>query len=318
MRSRTATAAIALALGLALASSASATYPGRDGRIAFVARVGCDSYSGPGDACAEESYGAIVTIAPSGGAARPLARCPGPHCVPAIVLRAVWSPDGSLLAVNVFDGAEGVAILTAAGALVRRLRVPGYVLSWLPDGRRLAVLSGGEVLTVAAAGGPTRAVTGPHGPRAWSARGDVAIAHRRGIMVWRASSGRRRLVLAARGRFRFGIPDWSPDGRRLAVARTDLRTGLSTIVDVSASGGRARVIVRACLVGDPVWSPAGSRLAFASTCLDEPSGDDAPSVYAVRPDGSRLRRLFDPTDLSPPGAPFDRYVSPALSWQPLP
>jgi Tol biopolymer transport system component len=159
-------------------------------------------------------------------------------------------------------------------------------------------------------------VTGPHGPRVWSARGDVAIAHRRGIMVRRASSGRRRLVLAARGRFRFGIPDWSPDGRRLAVARTDLRTGLSAVVDVSASGGRARVIVRACLAGDPVWSPSGSRLAFASTCLDEPSDEDAPSVYAVRPDGSRLRRLFDPTDLTPPEAAVARYVAPALSWQP--
>jgi hypothetical protein len=68
-------------------------------------------------------------------------------------------------------------------------------------------------------------------------------------------------------------------------------------------------------VGDPAWSPSGSRIAFVSTCLDETS-DEVPGVYAVRADGSRLRRLLDPVALAPPWWPVERYVSPALSWRP--
>jgi hypothetical protein len=54
-------------------------------------------------------------------------------------------------------------------------------------------------------------------------------------MIWRAATGHRRLVLAAGERYSFGRPDWSPDGRRLAVMRTDLRTRRATIVTVPAS-----------------------------------------------------------------------------------
>jgi WD40-like Beta Propeller Repeat len=322
MRSRMATGAIAPVVALALASSASATFPGANGRIAFFGHVGCTRYSGPGDPCAAESYRAILTIAPGGGRARPLVRCPGPQCTAPIGETPVWSPDGSLMAVGLIgdDSSPGVAIVTADGALVRRLAVPGSPIAWLPDGRRLAVLDGNRVLVVAVTGGPVRAVSGPQGPRTWSINGDVAIANARGIMVWRAATGRRRLVRAAGERFTFGRPDWSPDGRRLAVTRTGVRTGLATIVSVPAGGGRSRVIVRApssgCL-GDPVWSPTGTSIAFTSVCLDEAS-EDAPSVYGVRADGSRLRRWFDPIALTSPYGSLDRYVSRALAWQPRP
>lgn len=312
----------AIAFALAGAGSASATFPGREGRIGFFAAVGCGRYSGEGDPCAELSYSAIVTVTSGGRAARMLARCPGPQCLAGIGPGALWSPDGALLAVEV-DGVapdtSQLAILTADGALVRRLAVVGSPLSWLPGGRRLAILRGSRVLTVAATGGAPQPVTGPRGPRVWSAWGEVAIEHARGIMVWRSTTGRRRLVLPAGERFTYGLPDWSPDGRRLAVMRTDARTRLATIVTVPVGGGRARVVVRGptpgCRLGDPVWSPAGTRVAFASSCLDE-TNEETPILYSVRLDGSRLRRLFDPRALPPPE--LEHYVAPALSWQPRP
>jgi hypothetical protein len=178
MRSRLPAAAVVV-LALLGAGSAEASFPGRDGRIAFFAQVGCNRYSGPGDPCAAQAYSAIVTLAPGGGHTSRLARCPGPQCVPGIGQHPVWSPDGALLAVEVIgdEGASDVAILSAGGALVRRLAVRGYPLSWLPGGRRLAVLGARRVVTVAATGGPSRAVGGPRGPRTWSVRGDVAIEH---------------------------------------------------------------------------------------------------------------------------------------------
>jgi dipeptidyl aminopeptidase/acylaminoacyl peptidase len=183
------------------------------------------------------------------------------------------------------------------------------------------VMTGERLFTVAAAGGPVRAVAGPRGAQVWSVHGDVAIAHRRGISVRRAGTGRRRLILRAGARYRYGAPDWSPDARRLAVRRTDTTTGLSAIVTVARRGGRSRVVVRGpatgCLVGDPVWSPTGTRIAFATNCLDQ-SGDDAPSIYAVATDGANLRRLFDPASLTGRLGGGEAYASPALSWQARP
>ena len=70
---------------------------------------------------------------------------------------------------------------------MRRVAVPGYYdahpVAWLPGGREVAVMTGDRLFTVSAAGGPAREVAGLRGARAWSARGDVAIAHRRGIYV---------------------------------------------------------------------------------------------------------------------------------------
>jgi Tol biopolymer transport system component len=331
MRSRAATGATALALACAgaCAGSAAATFPGADGRLAFFAGFGCGRYADDGDPCIAQSFSAIMTVAPAGGRPGTLARCPGAQCIGVIGRHPVWSPDGTRLAVGIRSveatASPEIAILSADGALVRRVAVPrrsdATPVAWLPDGRRVAGIANDRVFTVAAAGGPARAVAGLRGSRAWSVRGDVAITNGRGIYVWRTATGRRRLIRRAGTRYRYGSPDWSPDGRRLAVERTEAKTGLSTIVIVPARGGRSRVVVRGpstdCLIGDPVWSPHGTRLAFASTCLDE-TGPDAPWIYAVRPDGTRLRRLFDPSSLVRRLGLVDAYVSSALSWQARP
>jgi dipeptidyl aminopeptidase/acylaminoacyl peptidase len=330
MRSRAATGAAALALAVAcagvLAGSASATYPGADGRLVFFAAAGCPSYSEAGDPCNDAAFNTLITVAPDGGPARQIARCPGSQCSRATRRTAMWSPDGRLLAAEGTpdQGSSEIAILSADGTLVRLVPVPAAFaepLGWLPDGRRVAVLSGTHVLTVPAAGGPARALGAPYGPRTWSVRGDVAISNPAGVYVRRAA-GRRRLLLHAGKRFLYGRPDWSPDGRRLAVVRTDARTGLPTLLTVPASGGRSRVVVRglaeSCRLGDPVWAPSGTRLAFAATCLDG-GYDLARTVYTVRRDGSRLRSVFDPSKLASPSSGLvDVYVSETVSWQARP
>ena len=325
MRSRAVAGAPALALAVAcagvLAGSAWATYPGADGQLVFPAAAGCPGYSEPGDPCTG-AFNALITVAPGGGPARQMARCPGEQCPQALLRAAVWSPDGRLLAAEgrQDQGSSLVAILTPDGALARLVAVPApeaEPLGWLPDGRRIAVLSGTHVLTVSVAGGRARALGAPYGPRTWSVGGDVALLSPAGISVRRAATGRRRLLLRTALRFGYGRPDWSPDGRRLAVVRTDLRTGLRTLLTVPARGGRSRVVVRGpgigCLLGDPVWAPRGARLAFAATCLNAGS-DTTPAVYTVRRDGSDLRRVFDPATLGPPASGLDAYVSERVSW----
>ncbi len=332
MRSRAAAGASALALAVAcagvVAGSALATYPGADGRLVFFAAAGCSRYSDSGDPCNDAAFATLITVAPEGGPARQMARCPGSQCSQALLRTAVWSPDGRLLAAEGTqdDGSSTVAILAADGTLVRLLPVPAAVaepLEWLPDGRRVAVLSDTHVWIVSLDGGPAHALGPPYGPRTWSVRGDVALSTPAGISVRRAGTGRRRLLLRAGTRFLYGRPDWSPDGRRLAVVRTDRRTSLPTLLAVPARGGRSRVVVRGpgggCELGDPVWSPSGRSLAFAATCLNTGYDDVTPSVYTVRRDGSRLRRIFDPATLAPPSSGLvEVYVSETLSWQALP
>jgi dipeptidyl aminopeptidase/acylaminoacyl peptidase len=63
---------------------------------------------------------------------------------------------------------------------------------------------------------------------------------------------------------RFGPPTWSPDGKRLAVAKwidfvDEARPMLATIRIVRVAGGQPRVLAGG---HDPVWAPRGGRIAF--------------------------------------------------------
>jgi hypothetical protein len=67
-------------------------------------------------------------------------------------------------------------------------------------------------------------------------------------------------------------PDWSPDGRRVAVERD------GRIVVVRADGGRALALAAG---REPDWSPNGRLIAFAN------GGD----LFTINPDRRRVRRL---------------------------
>ena len=314
---------LALVLLLAAAAPADATYPGRDGRIAFFAHVFCPRYTEAGDPCNALAFSALLAISPFDRDTVQLARCPGPACVAGRPLAPVYSPDGAFVAVVPSAAAPAqVAILRADGSGVQRIDVPATVLSgvdWLPDGRPVAYGvrerdgASGRVFVIGPDGAAHEAIWRPKGARAWSARGSVAIAHVGGIYVRKRASDVARLVLPNGRRFTYALPDWSPDGRRLAVVRSDTTTSLQTIVTVSADGGDRRVVVRStgsgCAFGDVVWSPNGKRIAYTTRCYD--SG----AIYMVRTDGAHRRELFDSVSLTA-GGQFGAYISPSISWQP--
>ena len=75
--------------------------------------------------------------------------------------------------------------------------------------------------------------------------------------------------------------DWSPKGRLIAFAGND------GIYVVSAIGGSERRVLRGKQFSLPAWAPNGKRLAIVK---EEP--DSSSSIYTVRPDGRRLRRLL--------------------------
>jgi Tol biopolymer transport system component len=201
-----------------------------------------------------------------------------------------WAPDGRLLVVgtvgerNTPTYSAGRADLFVIGTdgRSRRLTETGDVLgaAMSPDGSTVAVAR--QTLTPRAEDVSTRL---------WLMDGD--------------GGNRRPLLPEEPGRH--DVPGaWSPDGGRLAFARTINRLGSggalrsgTTIWVVKADGTGARRIAEGRF---PAWSPDGTRIAFASIrdrngkiC----GGDDchtATELYTMAPDGSDLRRITRTAD----------------------
>ena len=97
-------------------------------------------------------------------------------------------------------------------------------------------------------------------------------------------------------------PAWSPDGRRIAYARTEYARYAviaGEIRIVSVADRRTRVVVRVPVAGIPMnvaWSPDGRRLAFVLFTMNTPAVfltwsaiGSRSDVYVVDVDGSDLR-----------------------------
>jgi TolB protein len=93
-------------------------------------------------------------------------------------------------------------------------------------------------------------------------------------------------------------PSWSPDGRRVAVARP----GFGIYV-ISVRTGRGRRISTRVSDGAPAWSPRGDLILF-NRQVTATNWD----IYAARPAGGRLRRLTRDSQqqLSPSWSPDGR------------
>jgi hypothetical protein len=88
------------------------------------------------------------------------------------------------------------------------------------------------------------------------------------------------------------MPVWSPNSRQLAfISTTD---GNPEIYVINSDGtGRTRLTNNASQDVAPVWSPDGQWIAF----LSERAGNNQWAVYAIRPDGTGERKLFDLKDV---------------------
>ena len=234
------------------------------------------------------SHGGVFGVPAVGGAPRRLAvlRSRGKQ------LRSVsvaWSSNGVLA----FSDLAGVYTARSDGVGRRRLTKKRGALHWSPDGRRLALASDGEVFTIAGGSGGVRQLTHQQSDDEpeWSPDGRQIVFTRGepdSVYVMRSDGSGRRLVGRGSG------ARWSPDGARLAYVQrehivvADLATG--THRDLAAGTS-------------PAWSPDGKQLTFVRyTYLPSSHGPElaGSSLWAVRADGSELRRLQQEAELYDP------------------
>jgi len=250
--------------------------------------------SGGGTAPAELAFtraGDIWTIGADGTRARPLLRD---------AYAPAWSPDGSRLAfVSRRSGDEEIYVARADGTGVRRLTrlpAPDLAPAWSSDGRRLAWSRNAEIWTMSASGTGKRRLVGrskpwhEHYSPAWHGSAIVYSSTRVSAFnteLFRAPAKRLTFTRGSDGVLGDdSMPDFSPDGRRIAF--TSNRDQQGEIYFMNADGSRQRRLTRRA--GDdwaPDVSPDGKRIAFTQL---------PGTIWTMNADGTVLRKLTAGTD----------------------
>lgn len=242
---------------LAVAVPAQATFPGRNGRIAFI--VSTLAPRGLTEAM-------LSTVTSSGKRSRDIAQL-----VSAFDVTPAFSPSGdSIVYGTSWAGPRGGLVLLGADGRgdQQQLTQPRLLdpftpytedvwPAFAPDGERIAftrMYFNGPSITLAVRvyhGGRSRLVVTDASAPSWSVRNRIAFVRGdpQGIWTIRPDGGGLHKLLD-RGR----EPDWSPDGRRIVFERG------SSIMTARADGRRIRRVYTGG--GSPVFSPDGRRIAF--------------------------------------------------------
>jgi Tol biopolymer transport system component len=304
----------------AVAGPASASFPGRNGAIAY-GWIGASAYrAGP-------TATSIRAVDPRSGRVRVLRDCPLRMDAPATytdcqVVGPGYSPDGLRIAFPSvrmapdFTGQPwlfepGLTTMASDGTAleVRDIENQYSALAWSPAGDRLLLVRsvgsfGPNAIFLASLDGTELSQVTPESTREpdWSSRGQIAFTRSADpcpgfpgcddIYVTRLGGTPRRLT------YRGGhSPSWSPHGKKLAFVRSVSGRGEVFLVGRDGRGLR-RLTYRGGY--SPAWSPDGKWIAFTR------DGD----LHVVRTNGRGLRRLVD--------APFEELVGTSLDWQALP
>ena len=272
--------------------SAGATFPGQNGKIAFVSdRDGND-----------EIY---VMNADGSGQTRLTNNLAQDN-------RPDWSPDGSKIAfASDRDGITQIYVMNADGSGVTKLTTfPGtnWSPAWSPDGSRIAftnIYGTAQVYVINADGSDqtrlTNSTSWDNQPN-WSPDGSkiVFVTDRNGnreIYVMNADGSEQTRLTS---NLAFNIdPDWSPDGSKIVFYSS--RDGNREIYVMNADGSeQTRLTSNVVLDGWPGWSPDGSKIVFVS----DRNGNQ--EIYVMNADGSGVTRLTNNTaeNLMPDWQPF--------------
>lgn len=304
-------ALVVLTAALVLPAAAHATFPGQNGKIAFV------------------RSGDIWTMDPDGTGQVNLTNSPQIETTPA------WSPDGTKIAFNI--GASGgywygsVYTMNADGSSRQLLGVgdtDDWSPKWSPDGKRIAYGSneGQPSISVNNADGTNRNrftfVDGQLLRLDWSPDGskvvftaDCAPGEDVGSYMGtvEATPGGAVTGLTDPNRCADGSapyydlnPSWSPDMQRIVFDRSlrDPGTGTDGIHTIRPDGSGLTHVSGAG--AEPVWSPDGQKIAFMRFA------GSGWQVATMSPDGTGAVDIagadFDPPDWQP--LPINAYPRP--------
>lgn len=186
-----------------------------------------------------------------------------------------WSPDGKQIAFSGRTPQRGrtVSVVPVVGGHERVLEGYWDTVSWSPDGAYLLL-------------------------RGWPADGEEGV-----FDLYRARTDGSEVLRLTDDPSKELSATWSPDGTQISFARETGESDLNTDIWVMNADGshERRLTIGLAFDALPVWSPDGNWIAYASN-------DDQPlaatpgvvattlshtSIFAMRPDGSAVRRLLD-------------------------
>ena len=197
----------------------------------------------------------------------------------------VWSPDGSLVAYGVVskDGSSRdltFARMSGGGSTGLTSKFWCRDWTWSPDGATIAFV----------------------------------IGRSSGTSIWTVNTSTKEMRLLYKGFC--AAPRYSPDGKKLALAIPDVRSGFKIIVIDLATSVDKRIGVRSFGGSKLIWSADSKRLFFQSSRKSEPA------IWSVGADGKDLNRITSQgmpsmqPSLSPDGTKIAYQVSMLSSYSP--